>query len=50
MTYVSALRETSVIVAAFLGTRLLREPFGGRRIASACLVVAGVAMLQLSSQ
>jgi len=48
MTYVSALRETSVIVAAFLGTRLLKEPLGGRRIFSACLVAAGVVILQFS--
>lgn len=50
MTYVSALRETSVIVAAILGTRLLKEPLGGRRIFSACLVAAGVALLQFSHQ
>lgn len=48
MTYVSALRETSVVVAAVIGTRLLNEPFGARRLASACLVAVGVAMLQLS--
>lgn len=50
MTYVSALRETSVIVAAFLGTRILNEPFGGRRIFAACLVAVGVAILQFSHQ
>lgn len=49
MTYVSALRETSVIVAAILGTRLLKEPLGGRRIFAACLVAFGVAMLQRTS-
>ncbi|WP_328187221.1 EamA family transporter [Marinobacter sp. OP 3.4] len=48
MTYVSALRETSVIVAALIGTRLLNEPFGGQRLVSACLVAVGVVLLQFS--
>ncbi|MFO1351491.1 MAG: DMT family transporter [Gammaproteobacteria bacterium] len=48
MTYVSALRETSVILAAWIGTRLLREPFGGRRMALASLVAVGVILLQYS--
>lgn len=48
MTYVSALRETSVIAAAIIGTWLLREPFGRRRIGAAVTVVAGVVLLQLS--
>ena len=45
---VSALRETSVIVAALIGTRLLREPFGTRRVLAASLVAAGVVLLQVS--
>ncbi|NQU60741.1 MAG: EamA family transporter [Rhodospirillales bacterium] len=49
MTYVSALRETSVILAAFIGTRILSEPFGARRIAAAACVAAGVILLQLSN-
>jgi drug/metabolite transporter (DMT)-like permease len=48
MTYVSALRETSVILAALIGTRMLKEPFGTRRIAAASCVAAGVALLQFS--
>lgn len=48
MAYVSALRETSVLLAAAIGTLLLGEPFGQRRILAAGLVVLGVAMLQLS--
>lgn len=48
MTYVSALRETSVIAAAVIGTWLLREPFGRRRIGAAVTVVGGVVLLQLS--
>ena len=48
MTYVSALRETSVILAAIIGTRLLHEPMGMHRIVAAALVAVGVAALQLS--
>ena len=48
MALVSALRETSVVLAALIGTRLLGEPFGSRRLASACLVALGVLLLQTS--
>jgi drug/metabolite transporter (DMT)-like permease len=48
MAQVSALRETSVIMAALIGTRLLREPFGARRVVAAGLVAAGVVLLQIS--
>ena len=46
MAQVSALRETSVILAALIGTRLLGEPFGGRRVLAAAVVAVGVALLQ----
>ncbi len=46
MTYVSALRETSVIVAALIGVHLLKEPMGGKRVAAAALVATGVILLQ----
>lgn len=42
---VSALRETSVIFAAVIGTWMLGEPFGRLRIVAAVLVVAGIVML-----
>lgn len=48
MAFVSALRETSVVLAAWIGTRLLREPFGQRRIAAASLVAAGIVLLKLA--
>lgn len=48
MTHVVALRETSVLFAALIGTRLLAEPFGRRRMAAACVIVAGAALLQVS--
>lgn len=43
--YVAALREVSVVVAALLGVRLMGEPFGGRRVAAAAAVAAGIALL-----
>ena len=47
LTFVSALRETSVVIAALIGTRLLGEPFGRRRVAGAWAVVLGVVWLNL---
>jgi drug/metabolite transporter (DMT)-like permease len=47
MAAVSALRETSVIIAALIGTRLLREPFGTRRVLAAVLVAVGIVLLQV---
>jgi drug/metabolite transporter (DMT)-like permease len=44
---VAAMRETSVILAALFGTYLLKEPFGGRRVAASIVVVGGVALLYL---
>ena len=44
---VAALRETSVIFAALIGARLLREPFGAARTAAAVVVAAGAALLEL---
>ncbi len=48
VTYVSALRETSVIAAALIGSRLMGEPFGGRRILAAGTVAIGVVVLHTS--
>ena len=44
---VAALRETSVIFAALLGTVFLKEPFGRRRVIGACAVALGVIALRL---
>jgi drug/metabolite transporter (DMT)-like permease len=48
MAHVSAMRETSVILAALIGTLVLHEPFGPRRIVAAALVAAGNALLHLA--
>jgi drug/metabolite transporter (DMT)-like permease len=42
---VTALRETSVIFGAVLGTIVLKEGFGPRRIGAAVLVTLGIALL-----
>jgi phosphonate utilization associated putative membrane protein len=44
---VAALRETSVLFAALIGTRWLKESFGGRRAAGTALIVGGVVALRL---
>ncbi len=43
---VAALRETSVIFAAVLGSLFLKEPFGRQRIVGACAVALGVMALR----
>ena len=48
MAHVSALRETSVIIAALIGTRLLNEPLGSRRLMAAVAVAAGVVIITVS--
>lgn len=45
---VSALRETSVVFAALLGTIFLKEGFGGRRVAAALALAAGLVALQFN--
>jgi drug/metabolite transporter (DMT)-like permease len=44
---VAALRETSVVFAALIGSVLLREGFGVPRIVGAVLVACGIAALRL---
>lgn len=44
---VAALRETSVIFAAMLGSLFLKEPFGRQRLIGACAVALGVMALRL---
>jgi drug/metabolite transporter (DMT)-like permease len=46
MASVAALRETSVVFAALIGTLLLGEAFGARRIVAAAGVALGVMLLQ----
>jgi len=45
---IAALRETSVIFGAIIGTLVFREPFGRSRIAATVLVVAGIVLLNVA--
>ena len=47
---VSALRETSVIIATLIGTRYLGEPFGRPRIVAAVAVACGIILLQAAGR
>jgi drug/metabolite transporter (DMT)-like permease len=48
MAHVSALRETSVLFAAVIGSLILKEGFGAARIISALIITAGIVVLQIS--
>jgi drug/metabolite transporter (DMT)-like permease len=45
---IAALRETSVIFGAIIGTLIFREPFGRSRIAATVLVAAGIILLNIT--
>jgi drug/metabolite transporter (DMT)-like permease len=49
MALVSALRETSVVLAAVIGATFLQEPFGRARVLASVGVAAGVFVLRLAS-
>ena len=44
---VAALRETSVLVAALIGTLVFGERFGRRRVLAAALLAAGIVALNV---
>jgi len=44
---VVALRETSVIFGTLIGTFVLKEAFGLRRITASTFVISGIALLAL---
>ena len=48
MAQVAALRETSVIFAAVIGTLILKEPLGVKRIFAATIVAGGIILVALS--
>lgn len=45
LALVAALRETSIIIGAVIGSLVFREPFGRSRTAATVLVVAGIVLL-----
>ena len=49
MAAVSSLRESSVLFAAILGTRLLGEPFGRRRVVAAVALVTGLVLVHVTN-
>lgn len=49
MAHVAALRETSVLWGSLIGTILLGEAFGYRRVLAAVMVVAGLLLMHLAA-
>ena len=47
MAHVAAIRETSVLFATLMGTFLLGERFGPRRVVAAALLVIGLLTMNL---
>ena len=45
VSYVAALRESSVVIGAVLGWRILREPLAGQRISASAVVTLGLVLL-----
>ncbi len=48
VSYIAALRESSVVLAALFGWRFLREPHGGRRMLASAAVALGLVLLVLA--
>lgn len=48
VSYVAALRETSVVFAAALGSTVLGESYGGRRVLASLVVACGLFLLVLA--
>jgi drug/metabolite transporter (DMT)-like permease len=46
--YVASVREVSVVFAALLGTLVLREPFGEKKILGSLLIFAGIVCIGLA--
>ena len=49
MAHVAALRETSVLWGSLIGTIVLGESFGYRRVLAAVMVVAGLLLMHLTA-
>lgn len=48
VSYVSAVREVSVVFAALLGTFVLHEPLGDKKILGSLLIFAGIVFITLA--
>lgn len=42
---VAAVRETSIVMAALIGAIVFKESFGPRRVVAACVILAGIALI-----
>ena len=49
VSYVSPVREVSVVFGALLGTLVLREPFARAKIVGAALIFAGIVCIGLAA-
>jgi uncharacterized membrane protein len=49
VAYVSSVREISVVFAAILGTLVLREPFGEKKVLGSLLIFAGILCIGIGS-
>ncbi len=47
LAYVASLREISVVLAALIGTWILGEPFGKRRVMAAAVIAGGILLITL---
>jgi drug/metabolite transporter (DMT)-like permease len=45
----AAIRETSIVIAALIGTYWFKEPFGPRRIAAASIILLGIGFINWAS-
>jgi drug/metabolite transporter (DMT)-like permease len=48
VSYVSPVRELSVVIGAWIGVRFLGEPGGHVRIVAAALVAAGIVLIAVA--
>jgi drug/metabolite transporter (DMT)-like permease len=48
VSYAGAVREISVVFAAFLGWRLLGEDFGAMRVVGAIVIFAGILVIAMA--
>jgi drug/metabolite transporter (DMT)-like permease len=47
VSYSGAIRETSVVIGAFLGWQFLGEKMGGMRVVGAIIIFAGILMITI---
>jgi drug/metabolite transporter (DMT)-like permease len=48
VSYIAALRESSILIGTMLGWRVLKEPYGGPRLLASAVVAVGLVLLVLA--